>query len=282
MSTKFVGTFSFPAPGGRTYCLTDVYSYTPQVPTQPPPIAPAAHLNTPNSMLLLLGDQSSLQVGTVPLVLGELHTWQQQGSRRLGTAAASQPPGDTPRPTPCRYLITELVQPSCLAKRASGSFWQGNFKDDDRVMEYKWHWDAGDVAQHHSTALPTWKSLQDFSASFKHSQIINQTIYPATLQAFHPNCAGKAGKGLYGTSSPYQVSRKSVADLDVFQGELTMAATQILGRFSMHTLYTWNLHHACVGFALFFLKFSETYHMVKKLERIANGPRDSRCAIFKK
>lgn len=49
----------------------------------------------------------------------------------------------------------------------------------------------------------------------------------------------------------------------------------------MHTLYTWDLHHAHVGFALFFLQLSEIYCRVKKLERIVNGLRDSRCVIFK-
>lgn len=82
--------------------------------------------------------------------------------------------------------------------------------------------------------------------------------------------------------------------MDGFQGQLTMAAygaalpadhehrTQILGRFNVYTLYTWDLYCPHVGFALFFLQFSENYCRVKKLERIVNGLSDARYVIFLK
>lgn len=72
---------------------------------------------------------------------------------------------------------------------------------------------------------------------------------------------GKEEKDFTGLFHLIEYLENLVADLDVFQGELTTAAygercsswpadhehrTQILGRFSMHTLYTWDLHHARV------------------------------------
>lgn len=90
ISTKFVGIFSFPASGGRTYCPTGVFSYTPQVPTQPPPTAPAAHLNTPNSILLLLGTSPLCRWAQSHLLLGDFIPGS---SRRAGDLGQLQPHG---------------------------------------------------------------------------------------------------------------------------------------------------------------------------------------------
>lgn len=128
MSTKLVGTFSLPPPGGRTYCPTDVFSYTSQAPAQPPPTASAAHpllcfmVNTCNSMLLLLGADPLCRWAQSHLFLedftpGQLCAalkWQQQGSRRFGTATAPATCGDTPGPTLCRYLISHHTAGTAL------------------------------------------------------------------------------------------------------------------------------------------------------------------------
>jgi len=38
-------------------------------------------------------------------------------------------------------------------------------------------------------------------------------------------------------------------------------------RISEHTLYTWDLQYAHVGFALFFTQFYETYYRVNTLKK---------------
>lgn len=148
-----MGHFPFPPPGGKTYCPSDVFSYTSQAPTQPPPTAPAAHpllcftVNTPNSMLLLLGASPLCRWARSPTCSwGTSHlascvlpqAWQQQRSRRLGTATA--PATWRYRRTLCRYLhlITHLVQPYSLAKRATGSF-------KDRFLRCTSGWSTSDT-----------------------------------------------------------------------------------------------------------------------------------------
>lgn len=65
-----------------------------------------------------------------------------------------------------------------------------------------------------STAPQHSPAHQGITAGLQHQLqtqpgLINWTIYTAALWAFHPNRAGKGGKGLYCTFSPHQVSRKS-------------------------------------------------------------------------
>lgn len=193
-----LGPFPSPPPGGRTYCPTDVFSYTSQVPTQPHPTAPAAHpllCFTPNSMLLLLGATPLCRWAWSHLFSGDFTPGQQ--CPRHETA-------DT------WYLITQWGSPTLLLRgqlAASGRAISKTGSPRDGVQ-------ATLGCRGCSTAPQSSPAHPGTTTGLQHQLqtqpgLINQIIYPAPLWAFHPTCAEKGGKGLYWTFSPYQVSRKS-------------------------------------------------------------------------
>lgn len=94
-------------------------------------------------------------------------------------------------------------------------------------MEHKWHWDAGDVAQHHNaasscTAGNHCRSLAWVSNTAGSSKTQRFTQLPSELSIL--TVLRKEEKDFTGLFDLIKYLENTVADLDVFQTELTMAA----------------------------------------------------------
>ena len=96
-----------------------------------------------------------------------------------------------------------------------------------QVVECKWHWHAGNVAQHHNTALsyPAGNHCRSLTR-VSNTAASNKTHYlPSFSLSFPPwQCWERRKRTLLDFFDLIKYLENATVDLDVFQTELTMAA----------------------------------------------------------